>query len=71
MMGIYLTYHYKHSNKQEKQRMQNQKQAYHQYYDQWYTPASSTYLENEADKIKKRKKSNPISSPTVTKKLHG
>ena len=54
-MELYLLYHYKHSKKQEKHRMQSQKPARHYYYDRWYTPADSTQLENEADKVKKRK----------------
>ena len=55
--SLYLTYHYKHSKKEEKQRMISQKPLNHYYYDRWYTPADSTQLENEVEKVKKRKNS--------------
>jgi len=48
-------YHYLHSGKEEKKRMINQKQINHYYYDRWYTPADSTEIEYQIERIKKRK----------------
>ena len=53
---IYLIYHYKHSNKQERHRMISQKPLYRYYYDRWYTPADSTELDYQIERIKKRQK---------------
>jgi hypothetical protein len=53
---IFWKYHYRHSGKEEKERMITQKQISHYYYDRWYTPADSTEIECKIEKIKKRKK---------------
>jgi hypothetical protein len=48
-------YHYFRSGKEEKKRMIDQKQINHYYYDRWYTPADSTEIEYQIERIKKRK----------------
>jgi hypothetical protein len=48
-------YQYLHSGKEEKKRMIDQKQINHYYYDRWYTPADSTEIEYQIERIKKRK----------------
>jgi hypothetical protein len=52
---IYWNYHYKHSSKREKELMITQKQINHYYYDRWYTPADSTEIDYQIERIKKRK----------------
>ncbi len=52
---IFWKYHYKHSNKPEKKRMIAQKQINSHYYNRWYTPADSTELDYQIERIKKRK----------------
>jgi len=56
VIPIYSMYHYRHSNKQEKHRMISQKPLYRYYYDRWYTPADSTELDYQIERIKRRKK---------------
>jgi protein tyrosine phosphatase len=53
---IYWKYRFKHAEKEEKQLMISQKKIYHFYYDRWYTPADSTELYYQIERIKKRKK---------------
>ena len=48
-------HHYRHSGKGEKERMVAQKQINHYYYDRWYTPADSTEIDYQIERIKKRK----------------
>ncbi len=52
---VYWHYHFGRSDKHEKQRMISQKDLNRYYYDRWYTPADSTLLEHETEKIKRRK----------------
>ena len=53
---IYWKYRFKHAEKEEKQLMISQKKINHYYYDQWYTPADSTEIDYQIERIKKRKK---------------
>jgi hypothetical protein len=53
---IYWKYRFKHAKKHEKQLMISQKKIYHFYYDRWYTPADSTEIDYQIERIKKRKK---------------
>jgi hypothetical protein len=53
---IYWKYRFKHAEKEEKQLMISQKKMYHYYYDRWYTPADSTEIDYQIERIKKRKK---------------
>ncbi|MCW4029597.1 MAG: hypothetical protein NWE92_08120 [Candidatus Bathyarchaeota archaeon] len=50
---IYALYRYRHANKQQKQKRDDQKTLYRYYYDRWYTPADSTRIEHEKEKLKK------------------
>ncbi len=51
---IYWRYRYRHSGKGEKERMVAQKQINHYYYDRWYTPADSTEIDYQIERIKKK-----------------
>ncbi len=57
-LPIYFRHKYRHSNKKEKERMVAQKAISSYYYNQWYNPADSNYLENaiNTEKLKKSKK---------------
>jgi hypothetical protein len=55
-ISILWKYHYKHSDKREKQRMIAQKQINSHYYNRWYTPADSAEMDYQIEQIKKRKK---------------
>ena len=55
---IYWKYRFKHAEKGEKQLMVSQKKICHYYYDRWYTPADSTEIDYQIERIKKRKKTN-------------
>ena len=57
---IYWRHHFRHSEKEEKARMIAQKQINSHYYNRWYTPADSTELDYQIERIKKRKRS-PLS----------
>jgi hypothetical protein len=52
---IYWRHRYRNSGKGEKERMVAQKQINHYYYDRWYTPADSTEIDYQIERIKKRK----------------
>ena len=52
---IYWRHRYRNSGKGEKKRMVDQKQINHYYYDRWYTPADSTEIDYQIERIKKRK----------------
>jgi len=52
---IYWKHRFNHAEKVEKQLMISQKKIYHYYYDRWYTPADSTELDYQIERIKKRK----------------
>jgi len=52
---IYWKYRFKHAEKEEKQLMISQKKINHYYYDRWYTPADSTEIDYQIERIKKRK----------------
>jgi hypothetical protein len=52
---IYFRHHYRRSNKVEKKRMITQKALNSYYYNRWYTPADSTELDYQIERIKKRK----------------
>ena len=51
---IYFRHHYRHSNKLEKKRMLSQKSINSHYYNRWYTPADSTELDYQIERIKKK-----------------
>jgi hypothetical protein len=51
---IYWRYHFRHSGRLERERMVAQKQLSHYYYDRWYTPADSTEIDYQIERIKKR-----------------
>ena len=53
---IYWRHRFNHAEKAEKQLMISQKKIYHYFYDRWYTPADSTELDYQIERIKKRKK---------------
>ncbi len=54
LIPIYWKYRFNYTKKVEKQLMISQKKCrYH--YDRWYTPADTTKLEYQIEKIKKRK----------------
>ena len=52
---IYWKHPFNHAEKVEKQLMISKKKIYHYYYDRWYTPADSTELDYQIERIKKRK----------------
>ncbi len=53
---FYMMYHMKHADKKKKEKISKQFSANHYYYDKWYTPADSTRMENEVNKLKKKKR---------------
>jgi hypothetical protein len=55
VIPIYWKYHFRHSGKEEKKLMIAQKQINSVYYNRWYTPADSTELDYQIERIKKRK----------------
>ena len=52
---LYMRYHLNRSDKKERERVKSQRQIYHHYYDRWYTPADSTELDYQIERIKKEK----------------
>ena len=59
---IYSRHLYRHSRKGEKERMVAQKQINHYFYDRWYSPADSTEIDYQIERIRKGKKTNKLST---------